>query len=107
MRKVNCEIEVMVKVDLNGATIQDFVDECSYDFVDTTTHACVEDTNLNDYKRINPDGILMTFGVLVTTDSGVEFSEVVNEMHYNIEDGTGQALIMETEMQDYRVTDSR
>ena len=111
-RKVNCDINVRVNVDLKGSSVQDFVDECSYDFQDTTGNATVEDIELRDYKQITPTSYLFTFRTLIRVDEDVEVNSVINEMEYTVESygldrGFAVALVTETELVDYQIKDSR
>ena len=44
--------------------------------------------------------------VVMLVDEGVEISEVVNELDYQINDNTTAADILDTEITDYEVVDS-
>jgi hypothetical protein len=49
----------------------------------------------------------MKIKLLLHVDEGVEVSHIMNELEYDIADTTSQATVMETEMLDYEITDSR
>ncbi len=45
--------------------------------------------------------------VVMSVDEGVEISDVVNELDYQINDTTSTADILDTEITDYEVIDSK
>ena len=45
--------------------------------------------------------------VVMSVDEGVEISEVVNELDYQVNDTTSTADILDTEITDYEVIDSK
>ena len=45
--------------------------------------------------------------VVMSVDEGVEISEVVNELDYQLNDTTSTADILDTEITDYEVIDSK
>jgi hypothetical protein len=45
--------------------------------------------------------------IVMSVDDGVEISEVVNELDYNINDTTTTADILDTEITGYEVVDSK
>jgi len=45
--------------------------------------------------------------IVMLVDEGVEISEVVNELDYKVNDTTTAADILDTEITDYEVVDSR
>ncbi len=45
--------------------------------------------------------------IVMSVDEGVEISEVVNELDYQINDTTSTADILDTEITDYEVIDSK
>lgn len=45
--------------------------------------------------------------VVMTVDEGVEISDIVNELDYQINDTTSTADILDTEITDYEVIDSK
>ena len=51
--------------------------------------------------------INLTVKVIATIDEGTEVQDFVNELDYNISDGTGNATVEDTEIIDHEVTDSK
>lgn len=51
--------------------------------------------------------VKLTFELLMVVDEGVEISEIVDEIDYEINDTTTQADIQNAEITDYEVIDSR
>ena len=49
----------------------------------------------------------LTIKVVAMIDEGTEVSDFVNELDYNISDGTGNADICCTEITNHEVTDSK
>ncbi len=45
--------------------------------------------------------------VVMSVDEGVEISDVVNELDYQVNDTTSTADILDTEITDYEVIDSK
>ena len=45
--------------------------------------------------------------VVMSVDEGVEISEVINELDYQVNDTTTAADILDTEITDYEVVDSK
>ncbi len=45
--------------------------------------------------------------VVMSVDEGVEISDVVNELDYQVNDTTSTADILDTEITDYEVVDSK
>jgi hypothetical protein len=45
--------------------------------------------------------------IVIFVDEGVEISEVVNEFDYQVNDTTNAADILDTEITDYEVVDSK
>jgi len=45
--------------------------------------------------------------IVMPVDEGVEISEVVNELDYEVNDTTSAADILDTEITDYEVVDSK
>jgi len=45
--------------------------------------------------------------LIINIDEGVEVSEVIDEMDYSFKDTTGKADIIDTEIRDHEVTDSK
>jgi len=45
--------------------------------------------------------------MVVNMDEGVEIKEVVDELQYSFSDTTGKADVLDTEILDYEVTDSK
>ena len=45
--------------------------------------------------------------IVMSVDEGVEISEVVNELDYQVNDTTAAANILDTEITDYEVVDSK
>ena len=45
--------------------------------------------------------------VVMSVDEGVEISDIVNELDYQINDTTSTADILDTEITDYEVIDSK
>jgi len=45
--------------------------------------------------------------IVMSVDEGVEISEVVNELDYEVNDTTSAADILDTEITDYEVVDSK
>ena len=43
----------------------------------------------------------------ILANEGVEISEVINELDYNFSDTTGHADILDTEIQNYEILDSK
>lgn len=53
-RKVKVKLEVMVSMIVNeGIEIGHIIDEMEYDFFDTTTHATIMDTTIEDFEVID------------------------------------------------------
>jgi len=50
--------------------------------------------------------IKLGVNVVMLVDEGIEISEVVNELDYNVNDTTAAADILDTEIIDYEVIDS-
>ena len=51
--------------------------------------------------------IKLDMNVVMLVDEGVEISEVVNELDYKVNDTTTAADILDTEITDYEVIDSK
>lgn len=51
--------------------------------------------------------VKLTFEVLMTVDEGVEISEIVGDLDYEINDTTTQADIIDSKITGYEVIDSR
>jgi len=51
--------------------------------------------------------IKVEFKIIVDMDDGTEVAEIMDEMKYSLESCTDAADIIETEMVDYEVTDSK
>jgi hypothetical protein len=51
--------------------------------------------------------IKLEMKVVMLVDEGVEISEVVNELDYQVNDTTTAADILDTEITDYEVIDSK
>lgn len=49
----------------------------------------------------------ITFKAVIRADDGVDISDVINELEYNIFDTTGKAQVEETSLEDFEVTDSK
>lgn len=45
--------------------------------------------------------------LIINQDDGVQTSEVMDEMEYNFQDTTGKADVVDTEILDYEVKDSK
>ena len=45
--------------------------------------------------------------LILSMDEGVEVGDFIDEMNYSITDTTGSATIVDTEIVDYEVTDSK
>ena len=45
--------------------------------------------------------------LIVEVDEGTEVAEVIDEMDYNFNDTTGKATVLDTEIEDYDITDSK
>ena len=45
--------------------------------------------------------------MILNQDEGVETSEILDEMNYNFQDTTGKADIIDTEILDYDIKDSK
>ena len=45
--------------------------------------------------------------IVMSVDEGVEISEVINELDYQVNDTTTAADILDTEITDYEVADSK
>lgn len=45
--------------------------------------------------------------IVMAVDEGIEISEVINELDYQVEDTTTAADILDTEIIDYEVIDSK
>ena len=45
--------------------------------------------------------------VIATIEEGTEVQDFVDQLEYNIQDGTGNATIEDTEILDHEVTDSK
>ena len=45
--------------------------------------------------------------LVVNMDEGVEVGDVVDELQYDFSDTTGKADVLDTEIMDYEVTDSK
>lgn len=51
--------------------------------------------------------VKLEVNVTVSVDEGTEISDIVNELIYDFQDGTGSADIVDTEIIDYEVIDSK
>jgi len=51
--------------------------------------------------------VKLEMNVVMSVDEGVEVSEVVNELDYNVNDTTTAADILDTEITDFEVVDSK
>jgi hypothetical protein len=51
--------------------------------------------------------IKLEMQVVMLVDEGVEISEIVNELDYNVNDTTTAADILDTEITSYEVVDSK
>lgn len=51
--------------------------------------------------------VKLEMNVVMLVDEGVEISEVVNELDYQINDTTTAADILDTEITDYEIEDSK
>jgi len=49
----------------------------------------------------------VTTKIIVEADEGVDIEEVMSELDYNFEDTTGKANVIDTEITDYDITDSK
>ena len=45
--------------------------------------------------------------IVMSVDEGVEISEIINELDYQVNDTTSAADILDTEITDYEVIDSK
>ena len=45
--------------------------------------------------------------IVMSVDKGIEISEIVNELDYHVNDTTTTADILDTEITDYEVVDSK
>jgi len=45
--------------------------------------------------------------LIIDMDEGIEVGDIVNELDYTFKDTTGTATIIDTEILDYEVTDSK
>ncbi len=45
--------------------------------------------------------------LIIQADEGVEIQQVINEMDYDFYDNTGKATIIDIEIKDYNITDSK
>lgn len=50
--------------------------------------------------------IKLEMRVVMSADDGIEISEVINELDYQVKDTTAAADILDTEITDYEVVDS-
>ncbi len=51
--------------------------------------------------------IKLEMRIVMSVDEGVEVSEVVNELDYNVNDTTTAADILDTEITDFDIVDSK
>ena len=51
--------------------------------------------------------IKLQIRIVMLVDEGIEISQVVNELDYNLNDTTATADILDTEITDYEVVDSK
>ncbi len=49
----------------------------------------------------------LTMRVVLSVDEGVEIADIVSEFDYSINDTTTQADILDTEITDYEIVDSK
>ena len=49
----------------------------------------------------------LTVRLILNVDDGVEISDVIDELDYDFSDNTGSADIVDTEIVDHEVTDSK
>lgn len=56
------------------------------------------------YRRVT---VKITLSVTIDIDEGVPVQEVIDEMDYELTADMSKATIIDTEMQDYEITESR
>lgn len=56
------------------------------------------------YRRVT---VKITLSVTIDIDEGVPVQEVIDEMDYELTTDMSKATIIDTEMQDYEITESR
>lgn len=51
--------------------------------------------------------VALTIKMIVTLDDDISVSQVINELDYNFSDTTTKADVVDTEIIDYQITDSK
>lgn len=111
MRKVYVDLKFYLVLNANkDVDISDVVDELEYELIDTTGKATIEDTEIKDYEVIDSNEkvhLNLVIHMVINVDEGVEISEIVDELEYELIDTTGESIIEKTELIDYEITDSK
>ena len=109
MSKVHVDIKFRLTFDQhNGEAQQKFLEEMKQDYESYVEGATIEDTEITDWKPINETVQEVTLHVTLDLDSGVELSEVIQELDFTFtKKDEGTIKLTNTSLFDYDVTDSR